>query len=152
MLKVNVNYPNKEEEIEIMKRAQTGFNSELAQVLSPETIIQLRDVVKQVFVDDKLYGYVANIVFATRQPELFGLKELKHLIEFGASPRASINLIKAAKAHAFLQGRGYVTPQDIKTIGMDVLRHRVLVSYEAEAQDMTSEDIVSKVFDKVDVP
>ncbi|MEK6623571.1 MAG: ATPase, partial [Bdellovibrionota bacterium] len=115
-------------------------------------IIELRQLVEQVFFDEKLYDYVANIVFATRNPESFNLKDIKHLIEYGASPRASIYLVKAAKAHAFLQGRGYVTPQDIKTIGADVLRHRVTVSYEAEAQNITSDDLILKIFDKIDVP
>ena len=120
--------------------------------MTPEKITELRQIVSQIFVDDKLYDYVANLVFATRSPELFGLKDLKHLIEYGGSPRASINLIKAAKAQAFLNGRGYVTPQDIKTIGPDVLRHRILISYEAEAQDLNSTDIIQRVFDKIDVP
>ena len=125
---------------------------DLLKVLTPEKILELRKLVSSIFVDDKLYDYVANLVFATRSPELFGLKDLKHLIEYGGSPRASINLIKAAKAQAFLQGRGYVTPQDIKTIGPDVLRHRILISYEAEAQDLNSTDIIQRVFDKIDVP
>ena len=114
--------------------------------------MELRGLVNDIFVDDKLYDYIANLVFATRSPELFNLKDLKNLIEYGASPRASINLVKAAKAQAFLSGRGYVTPQDIKTIGHDVMRHRLLVSYEAEAQDLTSDDILVRIFDKIDVP
>ena len=152
MLKVVVDYPSKEEEISIMKRMEGVHQPTITKVLTPEKIIELRQLVSQVFVDDKLYDYVANLVFATRSPELFGLKDMKHLIEYGGSPRASINLIKAAKAQAFLNGRGYVTPQDIKTIGPDVLRHRILISYEAEAQDMNSTDIIQKVFDKIDVP
>ncbi|MEC8623689.1 MAG: MoxR family ATPase [Bdellovibrionota bacterium] len=152
MLKVVVDYPSKEEEISIMKRMEGVHQPTITKVLTPEKIIELRQLVSQVFVDDKLYDYVANLVFATRNPELFGLKDMKHLIEYGGSPRASINLIKAAKAQAFLNGRGYVTPQDIKTIGPDVLRHRILISYEAEAQDMNSTDIIQKVFDKIDVP
>ena len=152
MLKVVVDYPNKDEEISIMKRMEGSPNFDIQKVLTPEKILELRKLVSSVFVDDKLYDYVANLVFATRSPELFGLKDLKHLIEYGGSPRASINLIKAAKAQAFLQGRGYVTPQDIKTIGPDVLRHRILISYEAEAQDLNSTDIIQRVFDKIDVP
>jgi MoxR-like ATPase len=152
IMKVNVDYPSKQEEIQIMKRLEKPQNAQVAKVLTPEKILSLRKTVSNIFLDDKLYDYTANIVFATRSPELFGLKELSNLIEFGASPRASINLIKAAKAQAFLNGRGYVTPQDIKTIGMDVLRHRILISYEAEAQNLSSDDIVLKIFDKIDVP
>src|SRR5262249_53257104 len=106
----------------------------------------------RIFMDEKLYHYIADIVFATRRPGDFGLPDLKTLIQFGASPRASIYLTRAAKAYAFLQGRGYVMPQDIKSIGMDVLRHRVLISYEAEAQDLTSDHLVQRIFDKIDVP
>jgi MoxR-like ATPase len=152
MLKVVVNYPNKDEEISIMKRMGNPTEVNIQKVLTPEKVLELRKIVNNIFVDDKLYGYVADLVFATRSPELFGLSDLKHLIEYGGSPRASINLIKAAKAHAFLQGRGYVTPQDIKIIGPDVLRHRILISYEAEAQDLNSDDIIQRVFDKIDVP
>ena len=152
MLKVQVVYPNKEEEIRIMKRVAMPSEITINKVLSPAKIIELRQLVEQVFFDEKLYDYVANIVFATRNPESFNLKDIKHLIEYGASPRASIYLVKAAKAHAFLQGRGYVTPQDIKTIGADVLRHRVTVSYEAEAQNITSDDLILKIFDKIDLP
>ncbi len=152
MLKVRVSYPTKEEEIQIMKRMGAHERPEIKRVLSPERMMQARTTVDEIFLDEKLYDYVANIVFATRSPELFGLKDLKELIEYGASPRASIYLIQASKAHAFLQGRGFVTPQDLKTIGLDVLRHRVLVSYEAEARDLTSDDIVMKIFDKIDVP
>ena len=152
MLKVIVNYPNKDEEISIMKRMGNPTEFNIQKVLTPEKVLELRKIVNNIFVDDKLYGYVADLVFATRSPELFGLSDLKHLIEYGGSPRASINLIKAAKAHAFLQGRGYVTPQDIKIIGPDVLRHRILISYEAEAQDLNSDDIIQRVFDKIDVP
>ncbi len=152
MLKVKVSYPNKDEEIRIMKRVAMPSDANINKIISPQKILELRQVVEQIFFDEKLYDYVANLVFATRNPETFGLKEIKHLIEYGASPRASIYLVKAAKAHAFLQGRGYVTPQDIKTIGADVFRHRVTVSYEAEAQNITSDDLILKIFDKIDVP
>ena len=152
MLKVLIDYPNKEEEIKIMKRITQNDQFDILQVITPEKILELRKLISSIFLDEKLYDYIANIVFATRNPELFGLEKLKSLIEFGASPRASINLVKASKAHAFLQGRGYVTPQDIKTIGADVLRHRVMVSYEAEAQNITSDDILLTIFDKIDVP
>lgn len=154
MLKVRVGYPNKVEEIKIMKRMggkdlrKTAINK----VLTPEEILSCRELVHQIFVDDKIYDYVANLVFATRGPSDFNLKEIEGLIEYGASPRASIYLIRAAQSYAFLKGRGYVTPQDVKSIGFDVMRHRVLISYEAEAQNMTSDDILLKIFDSVDVP
>ena len=152
MLKVRVDYPNRPEEIEIMKRMRGKSQTAINKVLTPEEILSCRELVQQVFVDDKIYEYVANLVFATRAPSDFNLKEIAGLIEYGASPRASIYLIKAAQAYAFLKGRGYVTPQDIKNIGADVMRHRVLISYEAEAQNMTSDDIILKIFDSVDVP
>ncbi len=152
MLKVNIGYPDKKDEIEIMKRMGGGKPATINPVLSPEKIIEIRELVDQIFVDEKLYGYVADLVFATRIPESFGIGEIKSLIDYGASPRASINLIRAAKSYAFLQGRGYVTPQDIKSIAPEVLRHRILISYEAEAQDQSSDDILIKILDKVDVP
>ncbi len=149
MLKVIVRYPSKEEEVAIMKR---NPSEKPKSVLSLKQIEEIKKVAKNIFVDDKIYDYVSNIVFATRNPESFALNDLKHLIEYGASPRASIYLIEAAKVHAFLQNRGYVTPQDIKTIGADVLRHRIILSYEAEAENLTSDDIIIKIFDKIDVP
>lgn len=152
MLKVFMDYPKKDEEINIIKRMGRPLDVTLKKVLNAQRVLELRELVYDIFVDDKLYEYVANLVFATRTPELFDLKDLTHLIEYGASPRASIYLIKAAKAQAFLGGRAYVTPQDIKTIGHDVLRHRVCISYEAEAQDLNSDDIVQRIFDKIDVP
>ena len=152
MLKVKVTYPDKSEEIEIMKRIGGKTDISIGNVITPKEIMALRNIVDQIFVDDKIYDYVANIVFATREPETFDLKSLTSLIEYGASPRASIYLIQTARAHAFLQGRGYVTPQDIKTIGPDVMRHRMIISYEAEAQNMTSDDILLQIFDKIDVP
>ncbi len=152
MLKVHIDYPKKDEEIAIMKRMGTPHKPQINQVLNPEKILSLRGVVNEIFIDDKLYDYIANLVFATRNPELYNLKDLRPLIENGASPRASINMVKAAKAHAFLSGRGYVTPQDIKAIGLDIMRHRVAVSYEAEAKDMKSDDVLLQIFDRVDVP
>lgn len=152
MLKVKVHYPSKLEEIQIMKRMAGSKMAKIKPVIEPSEIMDCRNIVNQIFVDDKLYDYVANLVFATRDPAAFGLKDLQNLIEYGASPRASIYLIQASRAHAFLQGRGFVTPQDIKQMGGDVLRHRVLISYEAEAQNLTSDDILLKIFDRVDVP
>jgi len=151
MLKLSVTYPSKKEEWEIIDRnAEVGF-PEVKKVISPDDILKARQVVNQIYVDEKIKEYVLNIVFATRAPEEHKL-DIRNLIAYGASPRASIYLTLAAKAHAFLRGRGYVTPEDIKAIGMDVLRHRVIVTYEAEAEEITSEDIVKRVFDQIEVP
>ena len=151
MLKLSLNYPNKKEEWEIIDRnAEVGFPP-VRKVITPDAILRAREVVNQIYVDEKIKDYILNIVFATRNPEAHNL-DLKDLIAYGASPRASIYLNLVAKAHAFLKGRGYVTPEDVKAIGMDVLRHRVIVTYEAEAEETTSQDIVKKVFDEVEVP
>lgn len=131
--------------------ASTAPKTQITGVVTPETILEARQVVDEIYVDDKVKDYIVDIVFATRKPSDYGLK-LDSFIQFGGSPRATIALTLAAKAWAFLQGRGYVTPQDVKTIGMDVLRHRVIPSYEAEAEDMTSELMVQQVFDTVPVP
>jgi len=153
MLKVKITYPEKDEERQIMDRmALTAVTVNVEPVISPEDIMRVRGVVDEIYMDEKVKDYILNIVFATRSPAEYKLKELEGLIEYGASPRATIYLTLGAKAYAFIQGRGYVTPQDVKSIGMDVLRHRVIVSYEAEAEDMTSEDIVQKIFDSVEVP
>ncbi|MCK4403526.1 MAG: AAA family ATPase [candidate division Zixibacteria bacterium] len=151
MLKLSITYPSRKEEWEIIDRnAEVGF-PEIKKVISPEAILKARGVVAQIYVDEKIKDYILNIVFATRAPEEYGL-DLKDLIAYGASPRASIYLNLASKAHAFLKGRGYVTPEDVKAIGMDVLRHRVIVTYEAEAEEIDSEYIVKKVFDEIEVP
>ncbi|KPL00482.1 MAG: ATPase [candidate division Zixibacteria bacterium SM23_73_3] len=151
MLKLSITYPKRKEEREIIdSNAEVGF-PEVKKVISPKEILKAREVVAQIYVDEKIKDYILNIVFATRAPEEYGL-DLKDLIAYGASPRASIYLNLASKAHAFLKGRGYVTPEDIKAIGMDVLRHRVIVTYEAEAEEVSSEDIVKKVFDEIEVP
>ncbi len=152
MLKLQIGYPEKEEELEIIRRQTRSGTTDVQAVITPEEIIRAREVVKEVYVDEKIEKYIVDIVFATRQPEEYGLKELKGLITFGASPRASINLALAAKAHAFLRGRGYVTPEDIRAIGLDVMRHRVILSYEAEAEEMTTEDVVRKVLNRIEVP
>ncbi|MFH0800431.1 MAG: MoxR family ATPase [Pseudomonadota bacterium] len=152
IMKIRVDYPSRDEEIQIVRRMESGGEIAVAPVFSPEEVISMREVVASIHVEEKLYGYVADVVFASRDPEKFGLAELKPLIQYGASPRASIYLIQAAKAFAFMHGRGFVTPQDIKSIGLDVLRHRVIISYEAEARDMKPEEIVQRIFDKIDVP
>jgi MoxR-like ATPase len=153
MLKINVTYPTKEEEYKIMKRmAVTDKKIEVTPVVGPEDIVRAREVVDEVYIDEKIERYIIDIVFATRVPKDYKLDELTSLIQYGASPRASIYLTIAAKAYAFIQGRGYVTPQDVKSIGPDILRHRIIVSYEAEAEEKTSEDIIKKIFDEIEVP
>jgi MoxR-like ATPase len=152
MLKVKIDYPNKKEELEIIERmAKIGEKYSASPVVSPEEILSLRKIVNDIYIDEKIKNYILDIVFATREPKAFGL-DLENYIEYGASPRASIALVIASKAHAFIRGRGYVTPQDVKSIGMDVLRHRVIPTYEAEAEEMTSEDILKKIFDEIEVP
>ena len=151
MLKLRITYPNKAEEKDIMLKMAGRVNIKVNPVISPEEIISARKVVDIIYIDDKINDYIINIVFATRDPLAFGLK-IKNFIHYGASPRASIYLNQAAKAHAFLQGRGYVTPQDIKSIGADILRHRVILTYEAEAEGKTTDDIISTIFDNVEVP
>ena len=152
MMKLVVTYPNKKEEKEILERMSTGRQIDVNSAITPARIFELRELMHQIYVDDKVKDYILDLVFATREPEHYKLAELKPLIAYGASPRASIMLTVAAKANAFLRGRGYVTPDDVKQIGMDVLRHRVLVTYEAEAEEKTSEDIIQKIFDQVEVP
>ncbi|RMG67495.1 MAG: MoxR family ATPase [Calditrichaeota bacterium] len=152
MLKLKVSYPSKEEELEIIRRMAGGDHQPVQAVVRPEDIVAARKVVNEVYMDEKIERYIIDLVFATRQPEEYGLNELKPLIGFGASPRASINLKLAAKAHAFLRRRGYVTPEDVKAIGMDVLRHRIIVTYEAEAEDVSAEDVVQQIFNHVEVP
>jgi MoxR-like ATPase len=152
MLKLRVNYPSRAEERQILDRmAVTVPPRDVDPVLHPSEILQLRQVVDTIYVDDKVKDYIVSIVLATRDPAAFKM-DVGPFIRYGASPRATINLTLAAKAHAFLAGRGYVTPQDVKSIGMDVLRHRVIVSYEAEAEEITSEEIVKRVFDHIEVP
>ena len=153
MLKIMITYPTIEEEHEILKRMSFTQNKfELKSVIEPEDILNARSVVDEIYIDEKLEKYILDIVFATREPEKYKLDELASLIQYGASPRATIYLRLAAKAYAFIQGRGYVTPQDIKSIGMDVLRHRVTISYEAESEEKTGEDIIKKIFDEIEVP
>lgn len=153
MLKLNITYPNKEEEHKILKRMSfTEKEIKAESVVGPEDIVRARGVVDEVYIDEKIEKYILDIVFATREPSNYKLKELDGLIQYGASPRASIYLTVAAKAYAFVQGRGYVIPQDVKSIGMDVLRHRVIISYEAEAEEKNSEDLIKKIFDEIEVP
>ncbi|OHB60910.1 MAG: ATPase [Planctomycetes bacterium RBG_13_50_24] len=152
MLKLKIDYPNKDEERQILDRmAATNIHFDIKAVISPEDISQVRNVIDEIYIDEKIKDYIVDIVCATREPDKYGIK-MANFINYGASPRATIYLAVAAKAHAFVQQRGYVTPQDVKSIGPDVLRHRVIVSYEAEAEDKTSEDIIKTIFDSIEVP
>jgi len=151
MLKLNVTYPNKKEEREILERMAGSQPKDPDVVVHPKEILAAREVVNKIYMDEKIKNYIIDIVFATRNPETYNIKIGKY-IAYGASPRASIYLTQAARAYAFLRHRGHVTPDDVKVIGMDVLRHRVIITYEAEAEEMTSEDIVRKIFDEIEVP
>lgn len=152
MLKVIIDYPTIEEEKLIIRENITGKMPEVRAVTSAAEIIKARDVVREVYIDEKIEQYIADIVFATRYPDRYGLKDMKSMISFGGSPRASISLAKAARAYAFIKRRGYVVPEDVRAVAHDVLRHRVGLTYEAEASNITSEEIVSKIINKVEVP
>jgi MoxR-like ATPase len=152
MLMIKVGYPTREEERKIMDRMTAPELVKIEPVVTPAELLDASKVVKQVYVDDKVKEYIVEVVFATREPAKHGLKDLAPLVEFGASPRASIALNLAARAHAFLRHRGYVTPEDVKAVGPDVLRHRLVLTYEADAEEVTSEDIVKRVFEVVEVP
>jgi len=151
MLKLRLDYPSRKEEREILERMSTADQPKASRVIDAEAIVSARKVVEDVYMDDRVKEYILEIVFATRTPEEFDL-DIGPLIEFGASPRATLFLAQAARAHAFIRGRGYVTPEDIKSIGPDVLRHRVILSYEAEAENIKPEEIIQRIFDTVEVP
>ncbi len=151
MLKLLVTYPNKREEKQILERVTESPEASVNPVIQPEAIVRAREVVNRVYMDDKVKDYIVDLVFATRKPEDYRL-DVRDLIQYGASPRATIFLSKTAKAHAFIHGRGYVTPEDVKSVGLDVLRHRIILTYEAEAENVTTEEIIRRVFDKVVVP
>jgi len=151
MLKLLVTYPNKKEEKQILERMTEPSELTVEPVVSPVAIRSARGVVGQVYMDEKVKDYIVDLVFATRKPEDYQL-DTKDLVQYGASPRATIFLAKAARAHAFVSGRGYVTPEDVKSVGLDVLRHRIILTYEAEAENVTTEEIIRRVFDKVMVP
>jgi len=152
MLKLQVSYPNREEERGLMRRMAGRHVPEIAAVVHPEDIRRARGVADAIYLDPKVEEYIVDLVFATREPAGAGLERLEPLIEYGASPRATIFLAAAARVQALMSGRPYVTPQDVKTVGADVLRHRVLISYEAEARDLTSDDLIREIFNTVDVP
>jgi len=152
MLKLNIDYPSIEEERRILNRmAHTHVNIPINPVLHPDEILKARAIVDEIYIDEKIKDYILSIIFATREPEKYNL-QIKEFIRYGASPRATINLAMGARAHAFLQGRGYVTPQDVKSIAPDILRHRLIISYEAEAEELTSEDLIEKILTEIPVP
>ena len=152
MLKVVIDYPKQEEEKLIIRQNISGAKFDVKPILSADEIIEARNVVRDVYLDEKIERYIVDIVFATRYPEKYGLNELKEMISFGGSPRASINLALAARTYAFIKRRGYVIPEDVRAIAHDVLRHRIGLTYEAEASNITSDEIVSKILNKVEVP
>ena len=152
MLKIRITYPSKTEEKTILERMTAPVAPQATRIAKPEQLLRARQIVSEIYLDDKIKSYILDLVFATRDPEAHKLAKLKSLISYGASPRASIYLAQAAKAFAFLNGRGYVTPEDVKSIGADVLRHRIIVSYEAEAENVTSEDIIRTLFEGIEVP
>jgi len=152
MLMIKVGYPTRDEELKVMERMTSSQKASAQAVTSPEQLISARKVVRDIYVDDRVKNYIVDVVLATRNPEERGMRDLGPLIEYGASPRASIALNLASRAHAFLRRRGYVTPEDVKAVGPDVLRHRMVLSYEAEAEEVTAEDVVKRVFEVVEVP
>ncbi len=153
MLKLRMDYPNKEEERAILKKmASTHIFDTVTSVVDAEQILNAQNVINDIYVDEKVEDYVLDLVFATRDPGKYNLGDMENLIEYGASPRATINLVLAAKARAFLQHRGYVTPEDVRYVGRDVLRHRVILTYEAEAEELTPEDVLQRLFDSVEIP
>jgi MoxR-like ATPase len=152
MLKLAVEYPTADEELQIMRRMSKGAPPDIEPVVTPEEITRARQAAELIYMDPQVERYIVDLVLATRDPAAYGLRDLADLISFGASPRATIYLAKTARAHAFLQHRGFVTPDDVRAMGMDVLRHRVLVTYEAEAEEVTPEDIIRRILDRVEVP
>ncbi len=152
MLKIVIDYPSREEELEILRRMTRGEVPQAQPVVSPDRIIKARKTIFEIYVDEKIESYIVDIVMATRRPADFGLKDLEPLIEYGASPRASIYLTLGSKAYAFLRGRGYVTPEDVRAIGMEVLRHRIIPSYEAEAEGVSTEQMITKIFETIEIP
>lgn len=151
MLKLKIDYPDAKEERQILDLMAQDNPIAVRKVLTPADILRVREVVKEVYMDDRIKDYIVQLVLATRKPQEYRL-DLKDLIQFGASPRATIYLAQASRAHAFLKGRGYVTPEDIKAVGLDILRHRIILTYEAEAEEVTPESIISRIFDAVQVP
>ena len=153
MLKLIVNYPDKTSEKRVL-RENTKFNihKSIDSVIEPDQILEAQEIINDIYVDEKVEDYIIDIVFATRNPSKYNLNDLDGIIDFGASPRATINLARAAKARAFIEHRGYITPEDIRYIGADVLRHRIILTYEAEAEELTSEDVIQRLFEVIEVP
>jgi MoxR-like ATPase len=152
LLKIKIGYPSKEDEKEIIERIAVQGEPTIKPVISPADIVKARELCKEIYIDQKIKDYIVDLVFATREPEKYGLTELKGMIRFGASPRASINLTTTARALAFLKRRGFVIPEDIKELAADILRHRIILSYEAEAEEVTTDDVVQKILAGVEVP
>ncbi len=152
MLMVKVGYPSKTEELAILNAATGGYQAQVQAVIDGDGLLRTRKIVEDILIDEKLKQYIVDIVFATREPKSYGLGDIAEFIQFGASPRATIFLTQAAKAHAFLRHRAFVIPEDIKAVGLDVLRHRVILTYQAEAEQLSSDDIVQRIFDRVAVP
>jgi MoxR-like ATPase len=152
MMKVIVDYPSITEEKEILERASTISKNKIKSIVKSKTILDAQELVNEIYIDSKISDYILNVVFATREPDKFSLSKLSDLITFGASPRASINLVLASKAKAFIDGRGYVIPEDVKYVAKDILRHRILLSYEAEAEEISSEDIIDQLLQEIPVP
>ena len=153
MLKLKIDYPTKEEEKTIMQRmTSTNVHTQVQQIIQPEVLLKTREIINSIYIDNNLEDYILNLVTATRNPVTQNLPKLANLIQYGASPRASIFLHRLSKAYAFMQGRGFVVPQDIKTIGFDVLRHRVILTYEAEAESISTDNVLQQIFDTVEVP
>ena len=152
MLKVLIGYPKKEEELEIMERMCEPEPPRAEPVISKDELLRAREIINQIYIDPKIKDYILNLVFASRYPREYGLEELEGLIEWGASPRASIYLNLASRAYAFLRHRGYVTPEDVKAVAPEVLRHRILLSYEAEAEEITSDEIIRRILERIEIP
>ena len=153
MMKLVVDYPKKEEERLILRQAaKTNEGIDIKPSIKPKDILKAQSTINDIYVDEKVEDYVLNLVFSTRNPDQYDLGEISQLIEFGASPRATINLILASKARAFLEHRGYITPEDVRFVGKDILRHRIILTYEAEAEELTSEDIIQRLFDSIEIP
>ena len=153
MFKLIVDYPDRNSERLVLRQNTKSFNiDEINSIISPNDILDAQSVIHDIYVDEKVEDYVLNLIFATRNPDSHGLSDLEGIIDFGASPRATINLVRAAKARAFTEHRGYITPEDIRYIGADVLRHRVILTYEAEAEELTPEDVIQRLFEVIEVP
>jgi len=152
MMKVKIDYPHRDEELIIMDRMGGDPVFDIEPVIKPQRLLEARKVVQQIYVDEKLKNYILDIVMATRNPSQFNLKEISDFIEYGVSPRGSLSLLKAARAHAFIKHRGFVTPEDIKAVAPDILRHRIILTYEAEAEEVTTEGIIKKILETIEVP